>query len=111
MSARVRWIVVGAALLVVLGLVALYWFNNRIPVTVIDSDGPRTWIIGPGETVTLSADEVGPNDRYRCAGEESGIEFTPVRGTESYSEAGGLSVRNANGTVTAYCQPGPPENA
>ena len=105
----VRGIVVGVVLLLVLGLAAL-WFN-RIPVTVMHSDGPRTWIIGPGETVTLSADEVRPTDRYRCAGEESGIEFTPVRGTESYSEAGGLSVRNANGTVTAYCQPGPPENA
>ena len=107
---RMRWIALGVALVLVLGLAALYWFNKRIPVTVIDSDGPRTWIIGPGETVTLSADEVRPNDRYRCAGEDSGIEFTPERGTEYYSEAGGLSVRNANGTVTAYCQTRPPEN-
>ena len=110
MSTHVRWIVVGVALLMVLGLAALFLFN-RIPVTVIDSDGPRTWIIEPGETLTLSADELGPRNHYRCAGEESGIDFTPERGTEYYSEAGGLSVRNANGTVTAYCQPGPPESA
>lgn len=105
MSVIARWIAVLVAILVVLGIVALYLFNTNLTgVSQLGDEGARTWIIEPGETVTLSVDEVGPNDRYRCAGEESGVEFTPVSGTESYSEAGGLSVRNAGGTVTALCQ-------
>jgi hypothetical protein len=105
---RARWIVLGVVLVLVLGLAALYWFN-RIPVTVMDSDGPRTWVVQPGETLTLSADEVHPDDLYRCPG-KGGVNGTPDRGT-GVGGSGGVSVETASdGTVTLSCEPGPAGN-
>jgi hypothetical protein len=92
-------------LLVVLGLGALYWFNTDLTMTknLQRHEGPRTWIIEPDETLTLSADEVHPNDRYRCTGHPA-INFTPHEGT-GYREEGGLSVSTAeDGTVTVSCE-------
>jgi hypothetical protein len=63
---RVRSIVPGIVL-VVLGLAAIYWFNTNLTgVTVEGSSGRRTWVIKGGDTVKLSADQVGPDDRFRC---------------------------------------------
>jgi hypothetical protein len=66
MSARVRWIVLGIVL-VVLGLIALYWFNaNLSGVTMVESNGRRTWIVrAEGETVSLPG-EVIPDDALVC---------------------------------------------
>ncbi len=116
MSARTRWIVIGVTLVVVLGLVALYSFNTDLSVgTNLQRDevhpsqapAPRTWIVQPGETLTLTADEAGPDDVYRCPG-KGGVIGTPDRG-RGVGGSGGFSVETAlDGTVTAYCEPGPP---
>jgi hypothetical protein len=63
-STRTRWIatVSGLAIMIVV-----------ITVIVERSDrGPKTWIIRPGEELTLSADEVHPDDVYRCRGKGKG---------------------------------------
>ena len=105
----VRWIVLEVILLVVLGLAALYWFNNLTDVTVEDVDGRRTWIIQPGDTVRLSSNEVGPDDWYRCEG-KGGLIGTPE--PDHVGESVGLVVETASdGTVTLYCEPGPPPGA
>ena len=104
MSTRVRWTVVGGALLVVLGLVALLVLNYPR-----EQRGPKTWVVEPGETLTLSADEVHPDDLYRCP-RKGGVKGTPPPG-HGVAHSGGLSVEtDVDGTVTAQCEPGPPGN-
>jgi len=118
MSARARWIASAVALLIVLGVVGLYLFNSNLTM-VPNMQGdeihpsqtpePRTWIVQPGETLTLTADEVGPDDVHRCPG-KGGVIGTPDRG-HGVGGSGGFSVEAAlDGTVTAYCEPGPPGN-
>ena len=107
MSTRARWIVLGVALVLVLGLVALYWFNSNLTgVTVEGSSGRRTWTIQCGDTVKLSADEVAPGDGYRCEvdGGAYGVEGTPPLGEASWS--GAFSVATIDrGTVILSCDP------
>jgi hypothetical protein len=66
MSARARWIVV-VALLILLGLVALYLFNTSLGrVSLVESNGRRTWIVrAEGNTVALRG-EVRPDDALVC---------------------------------------------
>ena len=119
MSARARWTVVGAAIVVALSLGALYWLNTDLTMgTNLQGDEihpsqapePKTWIVRPGETLTLTADETGPDDVYRCPG-KGGVIGTPDRG-RGVGGSGGLSVETAmDGTVRATCEPGPPGNA
>ncbi len=107
MSTHARWIVLDVVLLLVIGLAALYWFNNLNDVTVEEVDGRRTWIIQPGDTVRLSSDEVGPDDWYRCEG-KGGYIGTPEP-DHGIGDSHGLWVETAfDGTVTLYCEPGPP---
>ena len=111
MSARARWIAFGVALVVVLGLVTLYWFKSRPSFGTVDVDErePKTWIVQPGETLTVSADDVRPDDLYRCPG-KGGVNGTPDPG-HGVGGSGGLSVETAeDGTVTATCEAGPPGN-
>jgi hypothetical protein len=69
----------------------------------------QTWIVQPGETLTLWADDVRPDDRYRCPG-KGGVNGTPPPGA-GVGGSGGLSVETAlDGTVTVRCEPGPPGN-
>jgi hypothetical protein len=100
MSARAR-IVVGVAIVFVLGVVALYWFNSNITQSAVEH-GPHTWVVQPGETLTLSADEVHPKDSYICPGHPE-IHFTPHEGT-GYTEEGGLSVATTDDSVTVSCE-------
>ena len=116
MSGRARWIVLGVVLVLMLGGAALYWLNTDLTmgrnqqgdeVQPYQAPEPKTWIVQPGETLTLTADETGPNDVYRCPG-KGGVIGTPDRG-RGVGGSGGLSVETAlDGTVTAYCEPGPP---
>ena len=107
MSIRVRWIIFEVVLLLVIGLAALSWLNNLNDVTVEEVDGRRTWIIQPGERARLSSDEVGPDDWYRCEG-KGGFIGTPEAGSH-IGESHGLWIETAfDGTVTLYCEPGPP---
>lgn len=100
MSARARW-ALGVASVTVLGIVAVSLFNTNL------NRGPKTWVVQPGETLTLSADEVHPDDLYRCPG-KGGVNGTPDPG-HGVGGSGGFSVATEDdGTVTAYCEPGPP---
>lgn len=101
MSARLRWAVIGVAFVTVLGVVAIYLFNANL------QRGPKTWVVQPGETLILSANEVHPDDLYRCPG-KGGVNGTPDPG-HGVGGSGGFGVATEDdGTVTAYCEPGPP---
>jgi hypothetical protein len=96
-------------LLVVLGLLTLYYFNSNLTESTVEEGGSdgRTWVIQPGDTLTLTADEVGPDDLYRCEG-KGGVNGTPDPG-HGVGGSGGFSVETASdGTVTLSCEPGPP---
>jgi hypothetical protein len=118
MSSRVRWIVLGVVALVVIGVVALYVFNTDLTMSTnlqndeilpSEAPAPKTWKVQPGETLNLTDDETGPDDVYRCPG-KGGVVGTPDRG-HGVGGSGGFSVETAlDGTVTAYCEPGPPGN-
>jgi hypothetical protein len=49
MRDRVRLIVFENHLLLVIGLAALYWFNNLNDVTLEELDGRRAWIVQPAK--------------------------------------------------------------
>ncbi len=107
MSTRARWIVLGVALVLVLGLAALYWFNSNLTgVESSEVNGRRTWTIQSGDTATLSADEVDPDDRYRCEldGGAYVVEGTPPLGEASWSGASRWR-RSSDGTVILSCDP------
>jgi hypothetical protein len=108
MSARTRWIVVGVASVLVLGLVALYWFNTNLTQRSVEH-GPHSWAVQPGTPLVLLPADVDPGDEYICPG-GGRIVGTPDHGT-SETDLAGLSVETRlDGTVTAYCEPGPPGN-
>lgn len=105
MSTRARWVLVAAALSVVLGLVALYVFNANLT----KGRDPKTWIVQPGGTLRVPADQVLPDDRWVCPG-KGGSEGTPPIG-HGVGSSGGFSMEvDMEGNVTAYCEPGPPGN-
>lgn len=110
MSARVRWVVLGVVLLLVLGLAALYWFNaNLAGVTLEESDGQRTWNVQSGGAVKLSADDVRPSDRYTCdeIGARSVDAPSPGRQIARQGVKGVISVETAeDGDVTITCERG-----
>jgi hypothetical protein len=106
MIARARWIALGVVLVLVLGLPALYLFNTNLSTSTDEERGPKTWVVQPGETLTLSADEVHRDDLYRCPG-KGGVNGTPAPG-RGVGGSGGFSVAtDDDGTVTASCEPGP----
>ena len=102
---RVRWVVLGVVLLILLGLGVLFWFNMSLTSVSLEEGGShRTWTIQPGDSVKLGADEVRPDDRYRCEldGSSYGVSQTPAPG--STGAAGPLTVVTAkDGDVTLWC--------
>jgi hypothetical protein len=115
MSTHVRWIVV-VTLFLVLGVGALYWFNTNVTgVSIEKTDGRRTWVIEPGDTVKLAADEVRRDDRYRCEGIAATVRGTPLPGRMVATSPGGapegvglgvITVETAaDGDVTVDCEP------
>lgn len=93
--------------MLVLGVVVLYWFNTNLTgVTVEESSGRRMWIVQGGDTFKLSADEVGPDDRYRCEvdGGAYTVKGTPPLGRASW--AGDFLVATIDrGAVILTCDP------
>ena len=69
----------------VLGVVALSLFNTNL------KRGPKTWVVQPGETLTLSADEVHPDDEVICPGERAASSEHRTQNTESVARAGSQS--------------------
>ena len=102
---RVRWVVLGVVLLILLGLGGLFWLNTNLTSVSLEEGGAhRTWTIQLGDSATLDADEVRPDDRYRCEldGSSYGVDETPAPGRDS--AAGPFTVSTAeDGTVTLRC--------
>ena len=97
MSSRARWTVVVVGVAILVGLF--------VPMIVGDR-APKTWIVRPGETLTLPAGAAHPDDLYRCPG-KGGVNGTPDPG-HGVGGSGGFGVETAaDGTVTATCEPGP----
>jgi hypothetical protein len=109
MSTHAGWVLVAMAIVVALGLVALFLFDGNITMgTSLDRD-PKTWIVQPGETLRVPADQVLPDDRWVCPG-KGGSEGTPPIG-HGVGSSGGFSMEvDMEGNVTASCEPGPPGN-
>ena len=102
MSARARWIVVGVVLLLLLGLVALYWFNTNLTKSTDQERGPKTWVTDEDTTLTVQAEELHPDDRFGCSGPS--VEAPPFAFSKSVS---GGTVRTAgDGSVTLRCYGG-----
>ena len=101
-SGRARWASVAAAVAIVVILTVAFMAGGS------DRE-PKTWIIQPGEMLRVSADEVLPEDRWRCTG-KGGVNGTPEPGHGVFN-SGGFGVETAaDGTVTARCEPGPGGN-
>ena len=103
---RVRWIVLGVVLLILLGLGVLFWFNMSLTSVSLEEGGSSSDVDHPARATasTLDADEVRPDDRYRCEldGSSFGVSETPAPGRDS--AAGPLTVLTAeDGTVTLTC--------
>jgi hypothetical protein len=102
MGGRARWASFAAAVAIVAIVAIAFMVGGR------DRE-PKTWTIQPGETLRLSADEVLPEDRWRCTG-KGGVNGTPEPG-RGVANSGGFQVETAaDGTVTASCEPGPGGN-
>ena len=63
-----------------------------------DERGPKTWVVQPGETLTLSADEVQPNDSYSCPG-KGAVGYTPEPGEGVANSLGIQVATDLEGTV------------
>ena len=96
-----RWTAAAAGLAIVIVVII---------VMVEKSDrGPKTWMVRPGEELSLSADEVHADDLYRCQG-KGGVNGTPEPGHGVVS-GGDFSVEtDLGGAVHVACEPGPPGN-
>ena len=107
MSARTRWVVLGAGLATSAILVARFVLN--VTGTVFSRDVEKRHVVRRGDTLTLLPDQVGPHDRYECPG-NGAVNGTPDPG-DGVTSSNGISVETAlDGTVTVSCEPGPPGN-
>jgi hypothetical protein len=101
----VTWV----ALLLAVGVVALLWLFVVVDRAELRAaNGQRTWIVQPGDTVRLRADEVRPDDMYRCSGVVAQVEGTPRPGHRIANgpEVGMVEVSTAaDGEVTVTCEP------
>ena len=101
-SARARWTIVAV------GVVATFLVANR-PTGVRMPHGAGAWVVQPGETLTLSPEEVHPGaypaDEYICPG-KGRVVGTPEPGQTFVN--GRLVVETlAGGSVTAGCSDTP----
>ena len=105
MSARARWIVLGAAM--VFALVGLWWFAANSPQSTRLERAPKTWLVQPGDTLRVPADEVLLDDVFDCVGEGYSDGY---RYEDALSAPGGFTgstmVVDAEGNVTVHCIPG-----
>jgi hypothetical protein len=101
-AGRIRWTLISLAFAVLLTAAVVIFSGGP-------ERAPRTWVVQPGHRLVLSAEQVVPDDRYRCPG-KGGVNGTPEP-NHGVGGSGGLSVETrADGTVIASCEPGPPGN-
>jgi hypothetical protein len=101
----------GIGVVMLVGLGGLFVYNSMVTAgpTRTDDREPKTWVLRAGQTLSLRSDEVHPDDDYRCTG-KGGVDGTPPPGTGVSNSAGLTVATDADGTVTATCEPGPPGN-
>lgn len=104
MSTRARWVVAAVGLVATVAVVVAL---NLPPARRIPH-GRGQWVVQPGATLMLSADEVhpgaSPGDEYVCPGEDT-VVGTPERG-HTVAGSGGLVISTLpDGTVEAVCEP------
>ena len=103
MKRQPPWAAVVAGLMVIVVVAAAAF-------TIAGNDrAPKRWIIQPGETLRLSADEVIAEDEWVCPG-KGGVVGTPDPGY-GVGGSGGFSIEVlADGMVVIRCEPGRPGN-
>jgi hypothetical protein len=103
MSSRAQWarlaVVIGV---IVVGLIALNW-----PAASALDRPAKTWVIKPGETLGLSADQVLPEDRYECPGRPGIVIGTPKPGLLASAQGGILVTADDEGAVQISCEASP----
>ena len=67
---RTRWVLIAVGLAVAIAAAVLLWPDTPEMFPMGTDRGSKTWVIQPGEVLSLSADEVHPDNVYRCAGDE-----------------------------------------
>ena len=102
-------IIVGIALVLV-GVVVVFSRVDLSPTpSSVEARDPKLWIVQPGQTLRVPADQTQPGDRWECP-ISGGVAGTPQSG----QRAGIPGVFNievdAEGNVTAFCLPVPPLN-
>jgi hypothetical protein len=96
-----RQVRVAAAILTVLAVLIV------AGIAIGGPPGPKTWTIHVHETLTLPANEVHPDDLYRCEG-WGAVNGTPDIGTAEVGGGGSLYVAHkVDGTVSMSCESGP----
>lgn len=101
--ARIGLVIVGAGVLVVGGLAALRWFQSLAPRST-----EKTWMLQPGETLRVPADEVFEKDDWQCKGGYL-IPMTPSPGEEVIVPENLFLKVDRAGNVTFHCER-PPGN-
>jgi hypothetical protein len=103
MSSRAQWaglaVVIGV---IVVGLIALNW-----PAASALDRPAKTWVIKPGQTRRLSADQVLPEDRYECPGRPGIVIGTPKPGLLASAQGGILVTADDEGAVQMSCEASP----
>jgi hypothetical protein len=103
MSRRGQWaglaVVIGV---IVVGLIALNW-----PAASILDRPAKTWVIKPGETRQLFAEQVLPEDRYECPGRPGIVIGTPKPGLFASAEGGIHVTVDDEGAVQMSCEASP----
>lgn len=103
MSGRAQWaglaVVIGV---IVVGLIALNW-----PAASILDRPAKTWVIKPGETRRLSAEQVLPEDQYECPGRPGIVIGTPKPGLFASAEGGIRVSADDEGAVQMSCEASP----
>ena len=87
---------------IAVGLIALNW-----PAAPILDRPAKTWVIEPGQTRRLSADQILPEDRYECPGRPGLVIGMPKPGLFASAEGGIRVATDDEGAVQISCEVGP----
>jgi hypothetical protein len=105
-STRARWALIATGLVIAFVIAAALIRPGQPEMFPMGRGrGPMTWVIRPGETVTLSADETDPADEYICSGKGHVI-GPPAR---EHAEVNGrlFVVTQSGGGVSVRCSDTP----
>ena len=99
--ARAALVIVGLTLLVVGGIAAVSRFDRDVP-PASQGRAEKTWILQPGQTLRVPAEDALEEDIWECRG-KGGRSFTQPPGSAIIN--GGLTLEvDSGGNVTAHCK-------